>query len=144
MAILLGPLLALSAFAAAQPVSPATQWLADLLARGRVVLVFWNTWLPEAKAFADLIPEIEATATKQAVAGAIVVFQDDSPEAAVALAAGQGPFRRVSDRRGELLRRFQVTRAPGVLIVEKDGTVRARCGPAPAEVRELLGSLGAT
>lgn len=144
MAALLAPLLALSVFSASEPVSSPTQWLADALAHGPVVLVFWNTWLPDAKAFADLIPEIETAATRQSIAGAVVVFQDDSPEAEVGLAKGQGPFRRLGDRHGELLRRFQVTRAPGVLIVDKDGSVRARCGPTPAEVRQLLRSLGTT
>jgi hypothetical protein len=44
----------------------------------------------------------------------------------------------VFDRRGELVRKFKVTRAPAVLLVERDGNVRARCGPDAVSVRALL------
>ena len=112
--------------------------LTELLARGPVVLVFWNSWLPGAADFGKLLPEVEAASERSGWLGAVVVFQEESAEAAHKLLGGAGKLPRVLDRRGELLRQFKVTRAPAVLLVEPNGEVRARSGPDPADVRELL------
>lgn len=112
--------------------------VADFLARCPGVLVFWNSWLPGSAEFAHLIPEIESAARESGRPGAVVIFQDRDAEAAKGLPGGQGHFTRVLDRRGELVRRFRVTRAPAVLLVEPDGSVRARSGPDPAGVRQIL------
>jgi hypothetical protein len=37
-----------------------------------------------------------------------------------------------------LLRRFQVTWTPAVLLVEKTGQILAQCGPDAAKVRALI------
>jgi hypothetical protein len=110
----------------------------ELLARGPVVLVFWNSWLPQSQEFLALLPEVDAAAERYGWPGAVIVFQDTGPEATHKLPVGSGKFPGVVDRRGELVRRFKVTRAPAVLLVERSGAVRARSGPAPDEVRELL------
>ena len=119
-------------------ISGAPFSVSELLARGPVVLVFWNSWLPRSQEFLALLPEVEAAAERYGWPGALIVFQDTS-----AGGSRKAPGRRdqvpgVLDRRGELVRRFQVTRAPAVLLVEASGAVRARSGPAPDEVRELL------
>jgi thiol-disulfide isomerase/thioredoxin len=112
--------------------------LSELLSRGPVILVFWNTWLPHSEEFARLLPEVEAAAERNGWPGAVVVFQDTGAEAARTISGSGGKLPRVLDRRGELVRHFKVTRAPAVLLVESSGSVRARSGPAPDEVRELL------
>jgi len=112
--------------------------LAELLARGPVVLVLWNSWLPGSEEFAKLLPEIEATAKRHAWPGAVVVFQEESAEPTRKLRRNEAELPLVFDRRGELVRRFKVTRAPTVLLVERDGEVRARSGPDPAGVRDVL------
>ncbi len=112
--------------------------VADFLARCPGVLVFWNSWLPGAAEFAAMIPEIERAARESGRPGAVVIFQDRDADAAEGLPAGQGHFARVLDRRGELVRRFRVTRAPAVLLIERDGSVRARSGPDAAGIRQLL------
>ncbi len=112
--------------------------LPEILARGPVVLVFWNSWLPHADEFAALLPDIEAAAGRYGWPGAVIVFQERRADAQQPLPALKGPLPFVFDRRGELLRRFQVTRAPAVLLVEKNGSVRARCGPETAEVRAII------
>lgn len=112
--------------------------LSDLLARGPVVLVLWNSWLPHSQEFAQLIPEVEAAAKRHKWPGAVVVFQEESEVSARALLPAEGALHLVFDRRGELVRRFKVTRAPAVLLVEPNGDVRARSGPEPAAVRALL------
>ena len=112
--------------------------VSELLSRGPVVLVFWNSWLPGSQEFLALLPEVETAAERHGWPGAMILFQDTTPEAAGKLPAGMAGFPRVLDRRGELVRRFQVTRAPAVLLVEVGGDVRARAGPKPDEVRELL------
>ncbi len=108
------------------------------LARCPGVLVFWNSWLPGSAEFATLIPEIEKAARESGRPGAVVIFQDRDADAARDLPRGDAHFAHVLDRRGELVRRFRVTRAPAVLLVDSDGSVRARSGPDPAEVRQLL------
>ena len=112
--------------------------LADLLSRGPVVLVFWNSWLPHAEEFAALLPEVEAAAERGGWPGAVIVFQERRSEPLKKLPSGKSALPVVLDRRAELVRRFQVTRAPAVLLVEADGRVRSRCGPEAAEVRALL------
>ncbi len=112
--------------------------LSELLSRGPVVLVLWNSWLPESAAFAKLIPEVEAAAKRQKWPGAVVVFQEKNADSARSLLPAQGTLPVVFDRRGELVRRFKVTRAPAILLVERNGDVRSRCGPDPASVRALL------
>ena len=112
--------------------------LPKLLSRGPVVLVFWNSWLPGAEAFAKLLPGVEAAAERHGWPGAVIVFQEKRSEVGRDAPALKGALPLVFDRRGELVRRFQVTRAPAVLLVEKDGRVRARCGPDPAEVQSIM------
>lgn len=112
--------------------------LPNLLSRGPVVLVFWNSWLPHAREFAKLIPGVEAEAQRHDWPGAVVVFQERRSEIGRDFPALKGTLPFVFDRRGELVRRFQVTRAPAVLLVERDGTVRARCGPDPAAVQSIV------
>ena len=112
--------------------------LTDLLARGPAIVVLWNSWLPGAEEFRRLIPEIDAAARRDGWPGAVVVFQEENAEAARGLLPADGVLQVVFDRRGELVRRFKVTRAPTVLLVEKGGDVRARSGPEPASVRAVL------
>ena len=112
--------------------------LPELVATGPVVLVFWNSWLPGADAFVTLIPEVEAAARRHGWPGAIVVFQEENSAVMAKLDAGKGRFVEVVDFHGELVRFFQVTKAPAVLLVERDGKVRARCGPEAVDVRALL------
>jgi thiol-disulfide isomerase/thioredoxin len=112
--------------------------LPNLLARGPVVLVFWNSWLPHAEEFAKLLPGVESAAERHGWPGAVIVFQERRSEVGRDFPALKGTLPFVFDRRGELVRRFQVTRAPAVLLVEKDGKVRARCGPDPAEVQAIV------
>jgi thiol-disulfide isomerase/thioredoxin len=112
--------------------------LSDLLAHGPAVLVFWNSWLPHSEEFTKLLPEVAAAAKRHGWRGVVVVFQEESMDAAHRLLGVEGELPVVLDRRGELVRHFKVTRAPAVLLVEKDGEVRARSGPDPAEVREAL------
>ena len=105
------------------------------------LLVFWNSWLPGAQEFAALLPEVERAAAAGGRAGVVVVFQDDAANA-TGVARGAPALTWVVDRHGQLLRRFQVTRAPSVVAVEAGGAVRGRAGPAADEVRALLASLG--
>jgi thiol-disulfide isomerase/thioredoxin len=112
--------------------------LSDLLAQGPAVLVFWNSWLPHSEEFTKLIPEVAAAAKRNGWRAVVVVFQEENAEAPRRLLGAGGELPFVLDRRGELVRRFKVTRAPTVLLVEKDGQVRARSGPDPAQVREVL------
>lgn len=112
--------------------------LPDFLARGPVVLVFWNSWLPQSEQFLALLPEVAAAAARHGWPGAVIIFQDTGTDVFKKLPDSAGTLAYVLDRRGELIRRFQVTRAPAVLLVEPGGAVRARSGPSPDEVRELL------
>ena len=136
-------LLATSAARADEPLptlAGGTYSVEALIARGPAVLVFWNSWLPGAAEFVALLPEVERAAAASGRTGVVVVFQDDA-------AAGVETARRtpsliwVVDRHGQLLRRFQVTRAPSVVAVDKGGGVRGRAGPAADEVRAMLASL---
>ncbi len=115
--------------------------LDSMLSHGPVLLVFWNTWLPRSDSFLKLLPDIEAAATKHGWRGALVVFQDSS-EAGRRVAARRGPLVGVLDRRGELVRRFQVTKAPAVLLIDTSARVRGRSGPAAEDVRKLLDEMG--
>ena len=115
--------------------------VAAVVAHGPAVLVFWNSWLPGADAFTTLIPEVERAARASGRTGVVVVFQDDA-HAAAAAAQRTPSLTWVVDRHGQLLRRFQVTRAPSVVAVDKGGEVRGRAGPAAGEVRALLATLG--
>jgi thiol-disulfide isomerase/thioredoxin len=119
-------------------ISGAPFSLSDLLAQGPAVLVFWNSWLPHSDEFTELLPEVAAAAKRHGWRALVVIFQDESAEAPRKLRGTDGELPVVLDRRGELVRRFKVTRAPAVLLVEKDGEVRARSGPDPARVREVL------
>jgi hypothetical protein len=118
--------------------SGGTFSISEFLAGGPGVLVFWNSWLPRSEEFAAVIPEVEAVARKRSWPAAVVVFQDRSADRAGIGPQDKGDVPVVIDRRGELVRRFKVTRAPAVLLVERDGSVRARSGPDPAEVRQML------
>ncbi len=115
--------------------------LESALARGPVVMVFWNSWLPEAAGSIAVVHEIERAALEHGWSGAIVVFQDESAAARNALGAGDPAFPRVLDRRGVLLRRFQVTRAPALLVIDRAGQVLTRTALDPAQVRPVLRSL---
>jgi thiol-disulfide isomerase/thioredoxin len=115
--------------------------LEKALVRAPVVLVFWNSWLPESEVFLPLLREVEDAAASNGLPGAVVVFQDDGDEWAARIGATGGVLPRVLDRRGALLRQLKVTRAPAVLVVGRDGSVLDRSGPDPAQVRGLLDAL---
>jgi thiol-disulfide isomerase/thioredoxin len=115
--------------------------LEKALARAPVVLVFWNSWLPESEAFLPLLREVEDAAATNGWPGAVVVFQDDGDAWTASIGATGGVLPRVLDRRGALLRQLKVTRAPAVLVVGRDGAVLDRSGPDPAQVRGLLAAL---
>jgi thioredoxin-like negative regulator of GroEL len=143
-ALLAALLLATAAPGADEPLptlAGGTYSVEAVVARGPVVLVFWNSWLPGADAFATLIPEVERAATASGRTGVVVLFQDDAT-AAAAVARRTPSLTWVVDRHGQLLRRFQITRAPSVVAVDRGGDVRQRAGPAATEVRALLASLG--
>lgn len=104
------------------------------------MVVLWNSWLPHSDDFLRLLPEIEAAAQRAGMPGLIVLFQDSDGAAIGRLSESR--LRVAIDRRGTLLRRLQVTRAPAVLIVERDGRVLTMAGPQAAEVRKMLATLG--
>jgi thioredoxin-like negative regulator of GroEL len=110
--------------------------LDTLIGQGPVVLVFWNSWLPGSESFLAVLPEVANQVERRGWKGAVVVFQDD-PEAALRLGATE-PLVGLVDRRGELLRRFQVTRAPAVILLDDSGAVAGRAGPDRESVRQLL------
>jgi thiol-disulfide isomerase/thioredoxin len=110
-------------------------------ARAPVVLVFWNSWLPDSEAFLPLLREVEGAAEANGWPGAVVVFQDDGDAWVSRIGAANAAFPRVLDRRGALLRQLKVTRAPAVLAVGRDGAVLGRAGPDAAQVRALLAAL---
>jgi hypothetical protein len=111
------------------------------LASGPAILVFWNSWLPEADEFLPVLLEVDRAAAEHGWPGAIVVFQDEGGAWARRIGASGAALPRVLDRRGALLRQFKVTRAPSVVVVGRDGEVLDRCGPAVAQVRLLLRTL---
>jgi hypothetical protein len=115
--------------------------LESALARGPVVMVFWSSWLPDATPSIAVIHEIERSVQEHGWSGAIVVFQDESPAAGAALGAPGSGLPKVFDRRGVLLRRFQVTRAPALLVIDRDGQVLSRTGLERDQVRAALRSL---
>jgi len=115
--------------------------LEGALAKGPAILVFWNSWLPEADEFVPLLHEIDGAAAAHGWPGAVVVFQDEGDAWARRIGASGEVLPRVLDRRGALLRQFKVTRAPSVVVVGRDGEVLDRCGPTAAEVRALLKAL---
>jgi len=127
----------------AEPVAVAVFPLDEMLARGPAVLVFWNSWLPGAAEFAPLVAEIDGVAAELALPGAVVVFQDEGDAWRQGIASSGSALPRVLDRRGELLRRFKVTRAPTVLLVGRRGEVIERAGPDTSQVRALLRELAA-
>ncbi|MFZ5788525.1 MAG: TlpA family protein disulfide reductase [Acidobacteriota bacterium] len=114
--------------------------LRELFAGGPVVLVLWNSWLPDSAEFGPQIVSAAAAARAAEARCVVVVFQDE-PEAARGLPDGDAPVLVALDRHGELLRRFKVTRAPAVLVVGADGAVRSRGGPGADEVAAALRSL---
>jgi hypothetical protein len=115
--------------------------LSTALAKGPAVLVFWNSWLPGAAEFVPLLHEVDRAAATNGWSGAVVVFQDESDGWATSIGAGGAALPRALDRRGVLLRRFRVTRAPAVLVVGPDGAVLDRGGPDAGQVRALLEAL---
>jgi hypothetical protein len=115
--------------------------LESALARGPVVMVFWNSWLPESTASIPVIRDIERAAQEHGWPGVIVVFQDESNAARDVLSHEGARLPTVMDRRGALLRRFQVTRAPSLLVIDRGGQVLSRSGLDPAQVRAVLKSL---
>lgn len=114
--------------------------LQELLSPGPAVVVLWNSWLPGAREFAALLPEVEEAARGRGWRGVVVVFQDEPAEALPRLPQEGLTWPRVIDARGELVRQLKISRAPVVLVVGTGGAVQAQAGPALAEVRQLLAS----
>lgn len=111
-----------------------------LLAHGPVVMVFWNSWLPDSSGFVGQLPIVEETTARKGLQEVVVLFQDE-PAALRHLPPGRGNRVEVLDRRGVLIRRFQVTSAPAVILIDKDGTVRARSGPEAGAIRDLVAAV---
>jgi len=124
-----------------EPVAASPFSLETTLAKGPAVLVFWNSWLPGANEFVPVVEEVDRAAAEHGWPGAVVVFQDDGDSWVRSIGAAGATLPRVLDRRGELLRRFKVTRAPTVLVVGRRGEVLDRAGPDAGQVRALLKAL---
>lgn len=107
------------------------------LTQKRSVVVLWNSWVPQDPQFVTLIRELEQRFAVAGVAGAFVIFQDADGERAAAI-LGKGPWPRVVDRHGFLLRRLGVSRAPVVLVLAPGGEVETVAGPDLASLRKLL------
>ena len=116
----------------------------ETLAKGPAVFVFWNSWLPGASEFVAVVGEVDRAAAARGWPGAVIVFQDDGESWVHGVGATGAGLPRVLDRRGELLRRFKVTRAPSVLVVGRQGEVLDRAGPDAGQVRALLAALAAS
>ena len=111
--------------------------LADLLARGPVVLDFWATW---CKPCVQALPELEAVHRKYGPRGVTVVgISVDSPRNF----AKVRPFAQklgltfpvVLDHDGRLQQLFQVRGCPTTFVIAQDGTiVRARQGYLPGDI----------
>ncbi len=114
--------------------------LAEVLTPGPAVVVLWSSWLPGAQEFAAVLPEVEEAARRRGWRGVVVLFQDEPTEGLSRLPQRGLTWPRVVDARGELARRFKLSRAPVVLLVRADGAVLAQAGPALGEVRALLDS----
>ncbi len=114
--------------------------LAEVLSPGPAVVVLWSSWLPGAQEFAALLPDIEEAARGRGWRGVVVLFQDDPTEGLSRLPQRGLFWPRVVDARGELARRFKLSRAPVVLLVNADGAVLAQAGPNVNDVRALLDS----
>jgi len=108
----------------------------ELLGKGPVVLVFWNSWLPDSESFAALLPELDKEMARRGWQGALILFQDEP--AAAGLLGSSDRLVPLADRRGELVRRFQVTRAPAVVLLNAEGAVLGRAGHDRESVLRLL------
>jgi hypothetical protein len=111
------------------------------IARGPAVLVFWNSWLPDATSAVPLIEEIDRMAAQSGWPGAVVVFQDESTGSRSPLPTVGKGLPVVLDRRGALLRRFKVTRAPSLVVVDRNGEVLSRAPLVPDQVKAALALL---
>ncbi|MFZ5804217.1 MAG: TlpA family protein disulfide reductase [Acidobacteriota bacterium] len=110
------------------------------LTENRSVVVLWNSWVPQDPQFVALIREVERRFGAAGFAGAVVIFQEPEVERAAAT-LGPGPWPRVVDRRGVLLRKLGASRAPVVLVLAPGGEVQTTAGPDPASVRKLMETL---
>lgn len=112
----------------------------ETLAEKRTVVVLWNSWLPQDPQFVSLVRDLERRLADVGLSGAVVIFQEENGERA-ASTLGKGVWPRVVDRRGVLLRKLGVSKAPVVVVLAPGGEVEATAGPDPASVRQLVESL---
>ncbi len=112
----------------------------ETLTPSRSVVVLWNSWLPQDPQFVTIIREVEQQFAAAGYLGALVIFQEPEVERAAA-ALGKGPWPRVVDRRGILLRQLGASRAPVVLVLAPGGEVATTAGPDLSSVRKLLENL---
>lgn len=110
------------------------------LTENRSVVVLWNSWVPQDPQFVALIREVERRFVAAGFAGAVVIFQEPEAERAAAT-LGPGPWPRVVDRRGVLLRKLGASRAPLVVVLAPGGEVQTTAGPDLASVRKLVETL---
>lgn len=109
----------------------------ETLTQNRSVVVLWNSWVPQDPQVVTLLREVEQRFAAAGFAGAFVIFQEPEAERAAA-ALGKGPWPRVVDRRGLLLRQLGASRAPVVLVLARGGEVETMAGPDVASLRKLL------
>lgn len=112
----------------------------ETLTQTRSVVVLWNSWVPQDPQFVTLVREVEQRFAAAGFLGAFVIFQEPELERAAA-ALGKGPWPRVVDRRGLLLRQLGASRAPVVLVLAPGGEVVTTAGPDLASLRKLLETL---
>lgn len=112
----------------------------EALAERQAVVVLWNSWVPQDPQFVPLVLELERRLAAAGFSGAVVIFQEEDAGRAFS-ALGQGPWPRVVDRRGILVRKLGVSKAPVVVVLAPGGEVQETAGPDPGSVRQLVESL---
>jgi hypothetical protein len=110
------------------------QWLAD---RGTCAVLVWASWAPGAEADQRIWSSLERAATERGLPLVVIAVQESFADANRALAGAEVTW--LHDRHGAVLKEYRVIEVPSLIVVDGEGTLRARLDPTAEALAEWRG-----
>jgi hypothetical protein len=117
--------------------STPVRWQEWVAARGTCAVLVWASWAPGAESDPEILGALERAANARRLPLVVIAVQESFADASRAL-AGTG-VTWLHDRHGAVLKEYRVIEIPSLIVVDGEGTLRARLDPTAEALAQWRG-----